>query len=460
MLPWGAAAMSRAPNINCCVAAFFLIAAWSGLPVAIGRLELECDFSSALTDVCTLQGDVRIDVTSGQIVLFSRDPQTEPGEMGFRPHPRKWDKGLMESQVSELPVRVVAHDDPSAPLMKCSRNNTAPGVVFSAGGYSGGPFHDFNEVFLPLFETTRGYDRNVVMLMSDLKGEWWWRDNPPKRSFVGAMTEHAIRLIGLENDTYSRAQGVECFSNLTLGLYHSLCMYDENGGFQSRAASGTILQEFGAYMRKGLRVPEPESSRVFVPAGATPVVGIVQRNTTRQFLNYGELIRAAQGENFTVVPIMFEALNHPEMAQTMASLDVLVAVHGAGLSNICLMRPGGAVLQVMPYGEGGSRDVTGMEYKNFAQEMELEYYEWRVPVQDSTILEQYNHRDGVEAPLQGGRHVSVPQPGCRHAGGPARGVSASDQTDAQRQSRHCDSDCLGLPPHRLQQLISCYPLQS
>lgn len=394
MLPRGAA-MSRAPNMNRCVAAFFLVAAWSGFSAARGQSELECDYSSPLTDVCTLWGDVRIDVTTGEIVLFSRDPQTEPGEMGFRPHPRKWDKGLMESQVSELPVRVVAHDDPSAPLMNCTRNNTAPGVVFSAGGYSGGPFHDFNEVFLPLFETTRVYNRNVIMLMSDLKGEWWWRDNPPKRSFVGAMTEHAIRLIGLENDTYSRPQGVECFTNLTLGLYHSLCMYDENGGFQSRAASGTILQEFGPYMRKGLHLPEVTSSRVFVPT-----VGIVQRNTTRQFLNYGELIRVAQRENFTVVPIMFEALNHTEMAQQMASLDVLVAVHGAGLSNICLMRPGGAVLQVMPYGEGGSRDVTGMEYKNFAQEMEIDYYEWRVPVQDSTILEQYNHTDlAVTSPL-------------------------------------------------------------
>lgn len=367
---------------------------WSGIFAGGVQEEFECDRSSPLTDVCTIRGDVRINVTSGEVVLYARNPQTPRGQRHIRPHPRKWNWGLMESSVTQFTIQSVDYNDPNAPVMECAKRNTAPGVVFSVGGFCGGVFHDFNEVYLPLFETTHSYKGDVVMLVADLKGDWWWHD-APRRSFVGAMTRHAIRLIGRGIDTESYAQGVECFDHLTLGLYQNLCMYDEFGGRESRAFARSRVTDFAPYVRKGLQVPDPVESRVFVPAGVTPVVGIVQRMSTRKLVNYQELLQVAEREGFKVVPITFEHLSPEQAAEAMAPLDVLIGVHGAGLSNICLMRPGGVVMQIMPYGEGGPRNVIGLEYKNFAAAMEADYLEWSVPVHDSTIKDQYNHTDWI-----------------------------------------------------------------
>lgn len=367
---------------------------WGGIFSTAVREEFECDRSSPLTDVCTIRGDVRVNVTSGEIVLFARNPQTPRGQRFIRPHPRKWNWGLMEGSVTQFTIQSVDYNDPNAPVMECAKRNTAPGVLFSVGGFCGGVFHDFNEVYLPLFETTHSYERDVVMLVADLKGDWWWHD-APRRSFVGAMTQHAIRLVGRGIDTESYAQGVECFDHLTLGLYQNLCMYDEFGGRESRAFARSNVKDFAPYVRKGLQMPDPASKWVFVPNGTMPVVGIVQRMNTRKLVNYNELLEVAEKEGYKVVPITFEHLSPEQAAETMAQLDVLVGVHGAGLSNICLMRPGGVVLQIMPYGEGGARNMIGVEYKNFAAAMGAEYLEWSVPVHDSTIKDQYNHSDWI-----------------------------------------------------------------
>lgn len=360
-----------------------------------GQQEVfQCDRSSPLTDVCVLKGDVRVNLTSGEIVLYTRSAATPLKEETIRPHPRKWQWNMIESSVTEFSLESVAAG--GAERMPCLKRNTAPGVLFSVGAFCGGVFHDFNEVYLPLFETTYATGGDVVMLVSDLKGEWWWHD-APRRSFVGALTRHPIKIIGRKFDTDNYVQGVECFDQLTVGLFQHTCMYDEFGGAESRWKANSDVKDFAPYVRKGLKIPDPPGSpaRVFVPEGAVPVVGIAQRLTSRKLKNFIDLLKIAKADGFKVVPIYFEHYSPEEAVKIMASLDVFVAVHGAGLSNICLMRPGGVVLQIMPYGEGGKRNVIGAEYKNFAVAMDAEYLEWSVPAHDSTIKDQYNGTDKI-----------------------------------------------------------------
>jgi hypothetical protein len=53
-----------------------------------------------------------------------------------------------------------------------------------------------------------------------------------------------------------------------------------------------------------------------------------------------------------------------------------VGVHGAGFTNTIFMRPGSAILQVMPFGEYGGGLLVGREYKNIAQALSATYMEW------------------------------------------------------------------------------------
>lgn len=361
------------------------------------REVFECDRQSPLTDFCTLQGDVRVNVMSGEIVLYARDPATPRGVLLVRPHPRKWDYNVMKD-VTELRVRSIdaaaAHGPPP---LQCTSHHRAPAAVFSAGGYSGGAFHDFNEVFLPLFQTVHQFARDAVLLVADLKGPWWWRGADPADTLVGAMTKHRIRLLGRANDTAGEEQGVQCFARVVVGLRHHLCMYDEFGGAETRSESlaGVRLSGFGPFVAGGLRVAVPPAVRVQVVEGSTPVVGIVQRRGSRVLLNFEQMLAAAERAGYRVVPLLLEELAPRALVAALQQIDVLVAVHGAGLANLALMRPGGVVMQILPYGEWGKGRLVGREYRNLADMQGAKYLEWHVPLQDTSLVDVYALTDPV-----------------------------------------------------------------
>ncbi|GAQ89554.1 Glycosyltransferase family 61 protein [Klebsormidium nitens] len=357
----------------------------------------ECDRHSPLTDVCTLQGDVRINVETGEIVLFARDPAILRGPLSVRPHPRKWDYNAMRD-VTELRIRAMdAAASQEFPHWECTSHHRAPAAVFSAGGYCGGAFHDFNEVFLPLFQTVRQLARDVVLFVADLKGPWWWRGAPAADTLVGAMTKHRIRLLGQRNDTQGEAQGVQCFERVTIGLRHHLCMYDEFGGLETRSESlaGARLSDFGPFVAAGLRAEVPSPARVQVAEGSTPVVGIVQRRGTRVLANFEAMLASAEAAGYRAVALVLEELRPQEAVRALRQLDVLVAVHGAGLANLALLRPGAVVMQILPYGEWGKGRLVGREYRNLADLQGAKYLEWHVPLQDTSLVDAYPLTDPV-----------------------------------------------------------------
>lgn len=82
-------------------------------------------------------------------------------------------------------------------------------------------------------DSLQAFNKDVTLIVSDLKGPWWFR-GPPRESFVGPFTRHPIRLMGRARDADGNRQGVECFSQLIVGLKHNLCLYNEWGGKETR----------------------------------------------------------------------------------------------------------------------------------------------------------------------------------------------------------------------------------
>lgn len=159
----------------------------------VGTLEsFQCNRSSSLTDYCVVQGDVRVNYRTGEIVLLATNPDNSQRKEALKPYPRKWDGPVMDTiteqvihavdawraksdsnqtkpdpdadektAVSVLGRRALhgeselGYDKEPGSAYWCAAYRDGPAVLFSAGGYSGGIFHDFNEVFLPLFQTAQ-----------------------------------------------------------------------------------------------------------------------------------------------------------------------------------------------------------------------------------------------------------------------------------------------------------------
>ena len=90
--------------------------------------------------------------------------------------------------------------------------------------------------------------------------------------------------------------------------------------------------------------------------------------------------------------ITFEKLNPHSIVQAMSETDVFISVHGAGMTNIFFMKPGTAVIEIVPYplcschnkdyfyGDGGY-------YHGTALALNIKHYSYCVP-QIDTIWQQ------------------------------------------------------------------------
>lgn len=99
----------------------------------------------------------------------------------------------------------------------------------------------------------------------------------------------------------------------------------------------------------------PAARRVFAAAYRDrPVTNagrrlyISRRGTKlRQIVNEDEMVAALKRLDFTVLEAKWS--NHPEQLAAFSAADVIVGVHGAGLTNIIFSAPGTKVLEIFPH---------------------------------------------------------------------------------------------------------------
>ena len=99
----------------------------------------------------------------------------------------------------------------------------------------------------------------------------------------------------------------------------------------------------------------PQARRIFSHAyqgqasgsGGGPRLYITRRGSKlRQIMNEEELVSGLRRLNFTILQSNWT--NHPEQLAAFSSAEVIVGVHGAGLTNIVFASPGTKVLELFP----------------------------------------------------------------------------------------------------------------
>ena len=76
-------------------------------------------------------------------------------------------------------------------------------------------------------------------------------------------------------------------------------------------------------------------------------------------------------------------------ANVVNSCDVLLGVHGAGLTNILFLPENAVFVQVVPYGGVTLDWLATNDFGNPSKDMNIKYLEYKISLEESTLIQQY-----------------------------------------------------------------------
>lgn len=338
------------------------------------EVETLCSVTDLRPDFCDVRGQVRVHGNSSTVFSVSTREFKAGESFHVRPYVRKGNPGAM-SYVREWSVLLAAADAGDIP--RCTGFHGVPAVLFSAGGFSGNYFHDYADIIVPLYLTARSFEGEVLFLLSDAN-PWWIR----KFSAVfGSLSNYDIINVDKE-------QGAHCFSRVIVGLrFHKELVLDPSRhphhsmqGFRAFLRDTYSLRRVNAIDLKGNN------------GGKRPRLLIVSRNRTRAFTNAASITRMAEELGYEIIVAELD-YNVSRSAEIVNSCDVMMGVHGAGLTNFLFLPDHAVFIQVIPI--GGVEPHARVCFGDPARWMGMPYLEYRIAENESTLIQQFRPDDVV-----------------------------------------------------------------
>ncbi|KAI3472777.1 hypothetical protein Pfo_030875 [Paulownia fortunei] len=316
------------------------------------------NFTNSRSQVYEMNGDIRIHGNSSTIFIASTQ-ELNITSWTITPYARKGDKVAMgkvrKFRIMEQPTNTTPH---------CSRNFSIPAIVFSSGGYAGNHFHDFTDMLIPLYLTSQQFNRTVLFLVAD-KRPWW---ASKYKLILEKLSKYDVIDIDNENE-------VLCFSRMIVGLKaHKELSIDPS------ESPHYSVRDFRKFLRSTYSL-----DREFVNHHRRPRLLIVSRRKTRHLTNEGEVAEMARSLGFDVA-VKEMGWQVSSVAQFVNSFDVMIGVHGAGLTNMVFLPENAVVIQIVPFG----LDLLAKYYfQTPAKDMKLRYLEYKVILNESSLLGKY-----------------------------------------------------------------------
>ncbi|KAB1212438.1 Protein O-linked-mannose beta-1,4-N-acetylglucosaminyltransferase 2 [Morella rubra] len=335
----------------------------------VENMKPPCNFNEAKGDICEIIGDVRIQGNSASVFLVSpemRISEENNSSWSMRPYARKTDKTAL-SNVREWSVKSVWSREETP---QCNKNHTVPAVLFSQGGYAGNHFHDFSDVLIPLYLTSRQYDGEVQFLITN-KQPWW----------IVKFWEILKKLTKYELIDIDKEEQIHCFPSATVGLKRNLKELTIDASKYSYS-----MRDFREFLRTSYSLKQAKAIKLRDGWRKRPSLLIISRGRTRKFANLREIARMARSLGYRV-SVAEATKNVSKFAQMVNSCDVLMGVHGAGLTNIMFLPENAIFIQVIPFG-----DVDWVATNSFGEpskDMNLKYLEYTINKEESTLVQQY-----------------------------------------------------------------------
>ncbi|OIW10109.1 hypothetical protein TanjilG_21946 [Lupinus angustifolius] len=331
------------------------------------KLESLCT-SEERTDFCQSQGDIRIHGKSSSVYIVSPETTLSAENISWRirPYARKDDAYAMV-QVREWSVKPVKV---SQKVPQCTKNHSIPTVLFSTGGYIGNHFHEFTDVLIPLFLTCRHFNGEVQFIITD-KRPWWILKYQP---VLNKLSNYDI--IDIDSD-----DEVHCFLSVSVGLKR----YRKELSIDPQKYSYS-MKDFRDFLRSSYSLKRVQAIKIRDDQPKKPRLLIISRQRSRSFTNIAQIAKMAKRLGFIVI-IKEGGGSMSSFANAVNSCDVLMGVHGAGLTNILFLPENAVFVQVLPHGS-----VEWLAKNDFAEpskDMNLKYLEYKIRLEESTLIQQY-----------------------------------------------------------------------
>nr|XP_027061105.1 protein O-linked-mannose beta-1,4-N-acetylglucosaminyltransferase 2-like [Coffea arabica]XP_027061182.1 protein O-linked-mannose beta-1,4-N-acetylglucosaminyltransferase 2-like [Coffea arabica] len=315
------------------------------------------------SDIYVSSKQVRFDTNSSKIYIHAN--QAAAIHI-VRPYALKGD----EAPIQLISPVEIQHGNTTPPA--CNHYHDAPAMVFSSGGFVGNIFHEFNDVLVPLFITSRHFRSHVIFMVT---GFQHWFFNKYKKIFSQLSRYEAINAAETANGT------VHCFPGAVIGLkYHDnlyLNRSDVPGGYSMFEFRDFLVKSFDFNIKKVSQLIEEEKPKLL----------LLSRAKTRKILNQVEVVKLMEELGFRVVPATLDMMmNFEEFAHIVNNCSVIIGVHGAGLTNELFLPNGAVVIQVVPLGLDWPGNAC---FGGPAVDMGLQYLEYKIEPQESSLYDLY-----------------------------------------------------------------------
>jgi hypothetical protein len=330
--------------------------------------KVVCTTAGPYSDTCDVFGDVRTNGTAHTVTLVPATSLRERREWTIKPYIRRTMSGIPEVTITQLDSTSA-----SSPAPACTVTHHVPAIVFALGGLTGNYWHDFSDALVPLFMASRRYGGEVQLLVSNIQ-PWW----------LGKYEAVVRRLSKYDAVDLDKDDQIRCFPRVTVGLR----MHKEFDIAPELAPDGQRLTmvDFTAFLRETYSLPRAAPISLKQTPEKKPRLMLLHRGHYRKLVNVPEIVKAAEEAGFEV------AISDPrfgvqveELARSVNSFDVLMGVHGAGLTNAVFLPKGAVVIQVVPYGK--MEPLAKLDFGDPVVDMELRYLEYSITAEESTLLE-------------------------------------------------------------------------
>ncbi|CAN1788191.1 Beta-1,2-xylosyltransferease XAX1, partial [Linum perenne] len=294
----------------------------------------------------------------------------------IKPYPRKGDSVALKS-VREWTVKMVPKTY-QYNLPHCSHIHYSPGIIFSVGCYFGNYFHAFTDVLISLYVTARPFYRDITLLVSNYHTFQVVKFN----DIIRALSRYQV--VDIDKDPQS--EKYKCFSRLILGLKGRR---DKELSINPSESEYTI-KDFRTFLRSAYSLHKTNAIKLHEgDAKLVPRLLIIAQKKTRTITNLKERMATELGYQVTVSKI---DTNVTKSAEITNSCDVLIGVHGAGLTNMVFLPENGVLIQIVPYGV----DWLSKYYiAEPSKELNLKYLEYKFGLDESSLKHQYSPEDMV-----------------------------------------------------------------
>lgn len=339
-------------------------------PSPSAEVESLCDLSDYRSDTCEIKGDARVAGKDSSSVVALL-PGSSVQSWKIKPYARKSDPTAM-GNVRQVNVRTVV-DHTAVP--QCDVTHTTPAVVFSTGGYLGNYFHDFSDVLVPLFQTAWPFAGEVQLVVADFK--FWW---------VGKYLPYFNRISRYPIIDFDSDERVHCFRHVLVGLRSSRDLLID----PASSLAGYSMLDFAKFMRATYSL---DRDRAGGRGKRNPRLLVISRARTRKFMNVDEIARLARKLGFEVAVAEANFGDVANFSRLVNSCDAMLGVHGAGLTNAVFLPTKAVLIQVVPLGK--LEWIAANYFRNPAREMRLQYLEYTIGAEESTLTEHYSRDDQV-----------------------------------------------------------------